>query len=1113
MSTSGTDTASAVATSATVVIEKRIATGSDDVEQRGSKMSLGDSDLELVADGSTIQNVGARFTALNIPVGAIITSAYIQFQTDEVGTAPASLLIRGLASDDAAAFTSKTNNLTSRPTTAGSVAWQPSAWTVVHEAGAAQRTPDLAALVQEIVSRAGWQPGNDMAFRLSGSGTRTALAYESGSASAPLLHVEYVLPLTNAAPTLDLDGSAAGTDFATILTKTGSPVPIADADAAITDPDDEQMERLTVSLTNAKPGDQLTVGGTLPAGIAVESATAATVILSGSASIAAYQAALRQILFGNALADPDPTARTIQVAVNDGQATSSAAVATVAIQNQAPVLDLDASATGTGYSAVFVARGGGVPIADGDALISDPDDVEMTGLSVQITNAQANDQLIVNGTLPSGITVDPASTATALTLIGSASTAAYQSAVQQVRFTNSSASPNLTGRQVQVIVNDGQAISSPAVAQISVSAGNVAPILDLDASSPGTGYSAVYSLNGPGVAIADIDLGITDPDDVNMERLTATLLSPKTGDQLVVSGTLPGGILVDPASTQSTLVLTGSASIAAYASALRRIQFSNADPDLDPATREIQVTADDGQAISNAAIAAIQISAGNRILEQRILAGADDVEQRGSAMSLTSSDLELVVDGTTVQTVGLRFANIGIPAGAVITKAYVQFQTDEVSTAANSLKLFGLATDDLAPFTTASNDLTSRAKTTGFVSWDAAAWTLVGDAGADQRTPDLTSVLQEIVGRGGWQPGNDLGFLISGSGTRTAHAFESSPVRAPLLHVEYLGPPPTPSTITLTGNYGYSEYRVGGLIANSVIDATSASWIVANSRNPNPDANTPASSGTGQLNTYPFQMDSAGSGLLIRGGVIWGEVPQASDWAYTYNNSAALRIEEAPNVIIDDWRIDRAWDAIRLINGSSNFLIDDAHISSVRDDAIENDYVIGGTIRDSLLDGVFSGISLGDGDNYNGSMNTITLEGLFMRSKSYLYQEQVTHVSPFKTNTNAPATTPDIRIINSVIAIEDPNHHGQERLRLAWDNVVESSGNLFLNLSDTPLASAYPMPPAGFTILQGQQARDYWEAVKAAWLDNHDGTPYADVTPLPPIPSDPVVSNAVDYLV
>jgi hypothetical protein len=103
-------------------------------------------------------------------------------------------------------------------------------------------------------------------------------------------------------------------------------------------------------------------------------------------------------------------------------------------------------------------------------------------------------------------------------------------------------------------------------------------------------------------------------------------------------------------------------------------------------------------------------------------------------------------------------------------------------------------------------------------------------------------------------------------------------------------------------------------------------------------------------------------------------------------------------------------------------------------------------------------------------MNTVTLENVFLRHSLQLSSGEMTHGSPFKTNTSAPETTPDIRIINSVIAITDPYHGGLSRLKLAWENVIESRGNVFLNLSDTPLPSWYPMPPAGFTVLQGPPA-------------------------------------------
>lgn len=216
-------------------------------------MALTSSDPELVVDGTTNPKVGLRFTGIDIPAGAIITSAYIQFSAKEVGAAATSLQIRGLASDDLAPFTTARNNLSSRPTTSAVVSWQPVAWTLIDEAGAAQRTPDLTVVLQEIIDRGGWQAGNDLAFVITGNGTRTAYAFESSPLKAPLLHIEYTLPGTNSPPVIDLDASAAGTSYATVFVENSGGIPIADTDVVITDSDDANMERLTVTLTDPRP--------------------------------------------------------------------------------------------------------------------------------------------------------------------------------------------------------------------------------------------------------------------------------------------------------------------------------------------------------------------------------------------------------------------------------------------------------------------------------------------------------------------------------------------------------------------------------------------------------------------------------------------------------------------------------------------------------------------------------------------------------------------------------------------------------------------------------------------------------------------------------------------
>jgi hypothetical protein len=84
-------------------------------------------------------------------------------------------------------------NLANRATTTANITWTPPAWNTVNEAGAAQRTPNIASLIQAIVSRPGWSQGNALAVQFRGTGERTADAFEDGANFAPLLHVEWQL--------------------------------------------------------------------------------------------------------------------------------------------------------------------------------------------------------------------------------------------------------------------------------------------------------------------------------------------------------------------------------------------------------------------------------------------------------------------------------------------------------------------------------------------------------------------------------------------------------------------------------------------------------------------------------------------------------------------------------------------------------------------------------------------------------------------------------------------------------------------------------------------------------------------------------------------------------
>ena len=105
---------------------------------------------------------------------------------------------------------------------------------------------------------------------------------------------------------------------------------------------------------------------------------------------------------------------------------------------------------------------------------------------------------------------------------------------------------------------------------------------------------------------------------------------------------------------------------------------------------------------------------------------------------------------------GFRYQNITIPQGSTIlsAKLSVKAYKNRSGTVCNS-KISAEDVDDAAIFPVAKGDFDTRyaAHTTAVVNWDSiAAWTM--DTWYD--SPDITSVIQEIIDRVGWSSGNDI---------------------------------------------------------------------------------------------------------------------------------------------------------------------------------------------------------------------------------------------------------------------------------------------------------------------------------------------------------------------
>jgi large repetitive protein len=66
---------------------------------------------------------------------------------------------------------------------------------------------------------------------------------------------------------LDNDSGSTGLNYATAFIEDTAPVPIADDDVTITDPDSTNIVSATLAFVTFDAGDLLFVNGTLPSGI------------------------------------------------------------------------------------------------------------------------------------------------------------------------------------------------------------------------------------------------------------------------------------------------------------------------------------------------------------------------------------------------------------------------------------------------------------------------------------------------------------------------------------------------------------------------------------------------------------------------------------------------------------------------------------------------------------------------------------------------------------------------------------------------------------------------------------------------------------------------------
>lgn len=147
---------------------------------------------------------GWRFEGIRIPPGSTVTGAVLETFCHNGEDEPVTIRYRGEADDNADPFTAAQYDLINRPKTLADVVDVPQPWLMMGW----NASPDLSAILQEIVDRPGWRPGNAVSLsaeETTGSGKRGIYMIDRGEAYAARLKVTYTVSKID----FDTDGDGA----------------------------------------------------------------------------------------------------------------------------------------------------------------------------------------------------------------------------------------------------------------------------------------------------------------------------------------------------------------------------------------------------------------------------------------------------------------------------------------------------------------------------------------------------------------------------------------------------------------------------------------------------------------------------------------------------------------------------------------------------------------------------------------------------------------------------------------------------------------------------------------------------------------------------------------
>ena len=249
------------------------------------------------------------------------------------------------------------------------------------------------------------------------------------------------------------------------------PQPIS-ATLLVGDPDSNNLTKATVQITSGYQSDangndvlsftnQLGITGSF-------NAATGMLTLTGTSSVSNYRTALRSVTFSSSGSAVSTADRTLTIAATDDAsptpATSLSTTRTVTLSTS----NLPPALAGIPNSNLSYVRGSAAAAVVPGVFVYDPDSVNLTGATIQITGNYQSGLDVLAATTVTGITQSFNAGTGMLTLSGISSLANYQTVLRSVTFQTSLSAGTLS-RTLSFLVNDGLATSSNVTRGITIS--------------------------------------------------------------------------------------------------------------------------------------------------------------------------------------------------------------------------------------------------------------------------------------------------------------------------------------------------------------------------------------------------------------------------------------------------------------------------------------------------------------------------------------------------------------------------------------------------------------------------------------------------------------------